>query len=208
MTIGEKLAKIRQNVSLVFQSGKTLGRKEEGAVCAARHFTALAEGDGTTALRFYLPFEPDVLTVWGADPRIYKKANRVAYFSADLASFSYVSAVFGVYNTAGTVSTTGMTADTVLTRYSRDADGMVTLQNMKANQSAADNFFGSGVPYVIHGAKYTDKTYRERITRLVESLDDAGGTIMLNKTKVCGAFTDAEWDALTQIKPGWTFTLI
>lgn len=217
MTLSEKLQTIAQNEERVYTAGMRIGEdtgREYGYAdglaegehrCAQKHFFAVVEGDGTSTLSVPIPFEPDTLTVWGADPRSLNSGTAIAYLSADLTSFAYIAAVFGLFNNRSAITTTPMTAKGFADRYNY-TDGVVSVFNLKSAASNPESVFPQGVPYVVCAGKFAEGTMRSRIIDYVRSLTGSG-TASMSKLKIEAVFTNAEWEALIAEKPNWTFTL-
>lgn len=186
-------------VPSVFTAGEEAERKR----CVAKHYAEVFYGNGQTSVSFHVPFEPDFIAVLCSDSDVYKESSGVVYSATfDLASFGFIAGV-GYTSTANGIVGQLMTSISVLNRYSRSADGTVTLQNIG---STAGLFF-SGRPYFVVAIKYIEKTDKERITEYIQSLGDSGSAT-LNKAKIDAAFTAEEWSALIATKPNWTFAYL
>ena len=196
--IAEKLRQVAENLPRIYEAGKK--------PCLENHFVAALTGDGTDKLNVPIFFEPDILSISGYEPGAYKKANALAQFYADLSGFGFLAATSSVYNAAGSLASTAMTTETVLNRFDRQADGTLTITNIRGTSDDKAAVFQEGVSYVVMAARYEKKPLRERIEDYVASLTGSG-TAMLSRRKVFEAFTQAQWDALIATKPNWTFTL-
>ena len=172
--------------------------------CATNHFVHSFVGDGSTSVSFCVPFEPDSLQIVGFDPHLPKRSFALAGFSCDLRAFGTLGglAAFGS-ETGSSLSTALFTTTTLLNRYSRTEDGMVTIQNI----SSKGVFFGKDFVYTVIAVKYADRSDKERITDFVNNLTGSG-TVALNQGKVRAAFTDEEWAVLIATKPEQTFSWI
>ncbi len=182
------------------------GEKQAEAVCAGRHYVTVLPGSGETAMSFHVPIEPDLLVVIGYDPTVLAKDYQVMMFVYDIAAFGLMGG-YMLTNFNQNAYSLAMTTVSALAKYSRAADGTVTLDNIKGNNSHPVGTFAENVQYSVTAVKYTDKTDKERITEMVEGLTGSG-SLTLNKAKVSAAFTDEEWKALIATKPDWTFAFV
>ena len=206
MSIADKLTTIADNQQRVYDAGKTFAENQ----CALKHFTADFYGNDQYSYTINIPFEPDMIIVYGFDPMLLVGQNQAFFFAADLRAFGLAGGYNVVHTTGQNVYPQMNTSKSVLTRYSRDNDGNVTLTNMTApvGTETVKGLFSSTLKYTIIAYKYTDKTDQELMTEFISSLSDSeSGSLTFNKDKVNAAFTDAEWNALIATKPKWTFTL-
>lgn len=181
------------------------GESAERAKCVAKHFVTTILGNGETSISFYVPFEPDFLSVFCNDADIYGAAIPTVYgVNFDICTFGFVAGVrfIGVSNGLNNVA---MSSESYKSRYSRAEDGTVTIENMNSGDTVGQ--FKENRPYMVCAVKYVEQTDKERITEYIRSLGDSGSTT-LNQAKVEAAFTDEEWAALIAEKPGWTFSFV
>ena len=224
MSIMDKLTVIKENVSRVFTSGYTVGHKkgyEEGnesgytlgyqngedtakAQCEAKHYVTTVVGDGTAAIYFDLPFEPDFISLTGFHPGSYTSGS-VVLLLADFSSIAHRASIGSARLENGGLDSYVLKQSSVRKRCFRLDDGRYTIQNLMTS-SGVTAPFTTDATYVIVAVKYTDKTMRERLTEYVQSLTGSG-TTTLGIDAVNASFTDAEWAALIATKPDWTFTL-
>lgn len=196
------LAGERKGYDAGIETGYNAGYGEASEECKSKFFTAAFAGDGGTTAKIDIPFEPQIINVWGADPRQYGSGN-LAFFTADLASVTYViGAAARYYSTA--LQTAPMPADSVLDKCSWK-DGTLTLSEFGSGSYRFP--FGNGIQYIVSAARYTDLNTEERIREFISSLSGSG-TATLSATKVNAAFSDEAWAELIASKPDWTFTLM
>ena len=180
----------------------------EDTGCEKKHFTTVVPGTGEGSLSFHVPFEPDLLCVSGLWTATLTEKNNLIAFVCDLRNFGQIGGFSTSHTTGNTVKLTSYTTISVLSRYSRQENGLVTLANITTEaNSGVNSIFSDQIQYTVTAVKYTDKTDKERITEYVESLTGSGKAT-LNRAKVNAAFTDEEWAALIAPKPGWTFAFI
>lgn len=205
MSIAQKLTAIAENVPKVYAAGE----KAAAARCQAEHFVQIVPGSGTGELSFHVPFAPDFLAVAGYYPTGYMQDGVFAQIHMDMASFYYLCGLSSAYNTAGLLSTAQLQTKTTPNRYERGEDGTCRLYNLIGTNAATKATFQKDLPYVVTAVKYTDKSLRTRIERYINTLDDSGGTTMLDRAAIFSVFTEAEWEALIAEKTrgGWTFTM-
>ena len=188
-----------------YVEGYDAGITEGAEICAAKHFVHTFVGDGSTTATMNIPFEPDKLILFNLDPLVQTRAKEIALFVADLSAFGRYAAVVAL-GSGTALSNAVYTTKSVLTRYSRQPDGTVTLQNVGLNATDI-GVFTAGQTFVLVAIKHIEQTDKERITDFVNGLAGSG-TATLNQAKVNAAFTDAEWSALIATKPNWTFAFI
>lgn len=187
-----------------YDAGVLAGEEAGAAHCAAQHFVHNFTGSGGGSVSFRLPFEPDALVIIGFDPTCRTVSGALNYFVCDLRAFGLLGGYSSYINNAGEGQTTIYTTKTVLTRYSRTADGLVTIGNITA---AANVIFAPGFAYTVIAVRYAEQTDAERIAAFIGGLTGSG-TVTLNRDKVTAAFTDDEWVMLIATQPNWTFTWI
>ena len=203
MTIAEKLTTVAENQQRVYDAGKA---KAEGQ-CALKHFTAEFYGNGGNSHTINIPFEPDVITVFGYAPTLLTGTNQVFIFTADLRAFGIAGGYAVIHSTGTAMLSVMFTTKSISSRYSRADNGDITLSNISTGDGEKGSF-ASDIKYTIVAEKYTDKTDKELITEFINGLNSSGtGTLTLSKTKVNAAFTDAEWNTLIANKPSWTFVM-
>lgn len=188
-----------------WEEGKEEGVAEGAEICAAKHFVHTFVGDGSTTATMNIPFEPDKLILFNLDPLVQTRANEIALLTADLSAFGRYAATVAL-GSGTALNNAVYTTKSVLSRYSRQADGTVTLSNILTSATNV-GVFTAGRTFVVLAIKHIDKTDKERITEFVNGLTGSG-TATLNQAKVNAAFTDAEWSALIATKPSWTFAFI
>lgn len=171
-----------------------------------RHFSAVIEGTGEDTLSFYVPFEPDLISVTGYDPTVLLEENNAMQLIYDLRSFGLMGGMV-LISKVNSSKLAALTSVSAATRYSREENGTVTIQNIKDAAMTSGGIFRTNVMYSVSAVKYTDKTDRQRITEMVQRLTGKG-SLTVNRAKVNAAFTDEEWAALIAQKPGWTFAFI
>lgn len=190
-----------------YAEGYDAGITEGAEICAAKHFVHNFVGNGGTSYSIHIPFEPDVVCITGLDPTCVKKSYQLAVVMCDTRAFGMLGG-FMEYGDAGSssgIANAVYTTTSMLTRYSRTADGTVTIANIGPSDKTVT--YGAGVPYTLIALKYAEQTDKERITDFVGRLTGSG-SVTLNKAKVNAAFSDAEWSALVATKPNWTFAFI
>ena len=182
------------------------GKSAAAAECQAKHFTTVIEGDGGDTLSFNVPFEPDLISVTGYDPTVLLEENNAMQLIYDLRAFGIMGGMV-LISMVNSSKLAALTSVSALSRYSREADGTVTIRNIKDTGMKTGGIFRPNVMYSVSAVKYTDKTDRQRITAMVERLTGKG-SLTVNRAKVNAAFTDEEWAALIATKPDWTFAFI
>ncbi|MBQ3134697.1 MAG: hypothetical protein IJB75_02660 [Oscillospiraceae bacterium] len=187
-----------------YDEGVAVGEHNGAAACAARHFVHNFVGDGTGSVSFRVPFEPDAIKIIGFDPRCHVTTYAAFEFTADLRAFGQLGGGVSYVTSEGSTTTSRYTTKSVLNRYSRTEDGVITIGNLN---SSLPLVFPSGFAYTAIAVKYTEQTDKERITDFVKGLTGSG-TVTLHQAKVNAAFPDDEWVALIATKPGWTFNWI
>lgn len=188
-----------------YAEGHTDGKAEGEEACTARHFVHTFVGDGSTAVTVHVPFEPDKLVLFNLNPLVQTRANELAIFVVDLSAFGRYAGLATV-GSGTAINSAVYSTNSYLTRYSRQADGMVTIQNVGISATTA-GVFTAGETFVLVAVKHIGQTDKERITAFVERLTGSG-TVTLNQARVNGAFTDDEWATLIGTKPDWTFVFI
>lgn len=186
--------------------GYVWGEQTATDACKAKYYATVIPGSGETTLSFHVPFEPDLICIVGFDPTCLLVNYTNMLFVFDVAAFGLMGG-FVVTSKGSNVQNGAMTTVTALNRYSQASDGTVTIQKIIALSGNPDGTFASNVMYSVTAVKYTDKTDKERITEMVNSLDGSaeGKSLTLNRAKVNAAFTTEEWNALIATKPNWTF---
>lgn len=194
-------------VRSVYDSGHTHGMEDGAELCMGMHFVRNFIGDGGVSHSVHVPFEPDVVCITGFDPTCIKKNYQMAMVMCDIRAFGVLGGLveYGDAGTSSGIANMAYTTTSMLTRYSRTADGTITLANI--GPSGRTVVYGAGVPYTLIAVKYAEQTDKERITAFVKRLTGSG-SVTLNKSKVNAAFTDSQWAALIATKPGWTFSWI
>lgn len=201
MSIAEKLTAIAKNEAKVYAAGENAAAAE----CRVKHYVATVVGDGSTAIYFDLPFEPDFICVTGFHPINYTEAGSVLMFVADMSSLAARWSIGSARLASGGSDSYVLKPSSVREKCFRMSDGRYTIQNLPTSFGSTA-FFSRGIGYVVTAVKYTDKTMKERIREYVQSLTGSG-TATLGIDAVNAAFTDEEWAALIAIQPNWTFTL-
>ena len=176
--------------------------------CSARHFVTEFYGNGQRAYTLNIPFEPDMIVLLGLDPMVFVGSSSIAICAIDLRPIGMAAGVFYLQDTGMTFYGTLMTSQSYKTRYSRAANGDVTLQGLTSSSPVVNGVFNKNIKYKLAAVKYTDKTDKELITDFVNGLpSDYSGSVTMNKEKVDASFTSAEWSALIATKPNWTFAM-
>ncbi len=187
------------------QASYAKGMADGGQLCAEKHFILCFTGDGNTSATFHVPFEPDVLHVFGYDPLGMNLTGAVMDFSYDRRAFGLLVG-FALYGSgAGGVRNAALGSSAVPKRYRRAPDGTITVFDLGGTTATA--VFARGVVYTVVAVKYTEQTDAERIAAFVDRLTGSG-TVTLQQEKVVGAFTDDAWAALIAARPDWTFSWI
>lgn len=190
------------------------GVEQAKAECASKHFSAVVTGDGSTELTFHVPFEPDTLCVTCHDPDLRVVEGIMTIVQIEPCAFGQIAGSYCMTSGGGGSYVTGLNPlGTLSARYSRNAEGFVTIKNFVTTTTpATQGYFGNGVDYLITATKNLEKTDKERITEAIERLptDPAKKySIYISKAKKEAAFTDAEWAALigTATAKKYTFSL-
>ena len=187
------------------EGGHEAGVAEGTAQCEAKHFVTTVFGKGETSISFPIPFEPDFLAIFCGDSDIWGATTPTVYGATfDIAAFGLIAGIMFVSNSGG-FSNNALSTETYKLRYSRAEDGTVTIGNL--GPPGGTGKFKSSRPYMVCAVKYVGQTDKERITEYVRSLTGSG-SVTLNKAKVNAAFTDAEWAALIDEKPSYTFNFV
>ena len=188
-----------------YEEGHKDGKNEEAELCATKHFVHNFVGDGNSTHSFCIPFEPDVIQIFGFDPALFNTPYALAVVICNMAAFGLLGGMTYYGSASGGMANMAYTSTAMRTRYSRTADGIVTIKNIGG--TTADVVFATGFPYTAVAVKYVEQTDKERITAFVNRLTGSG-KVTLNQAKVNAAFTDDEWAALIAGKPNWTFNWI
>lgn len=202
----DEFADAAQNIrNIGYSEGYDGGMAQGQAACAAQHFVHTFVGDGGTTVTMNIPFEPDKLIVFNLNPLVQTRAKEIALLVADLSAFGRYAAIAAL-GSGTALNNAVYSTKSVLSRYSRQADGTVTLNNILT--SATDiGVFTAGQTFVVLAIKHIEQTDKERIADFVNGLIGSG-TVTLNQARVNGAFSEGEWAALIAAKPNWTFVFI
>ena len=186
-----------------YSIGYDAGTADEHAKCVAKHFVTTVTGNGQTSISFHVPFKPDFLAINCGDSDLYGTSTlTVASVYFDLCAFGLIAGISQVGATGG-FKNGAMSTESYKTRYAQDENGIVTVGNVGSQAGT----FKANRPYMVCAVKYEEQTDKDRITEYVRSLEGSG-SVTLNLGKVNAAFTEEEWSALTDEKPGWTFGFI
>lgn len=176
--------------------------------CNARHFVTEFYGNGQMAYTLNIPFEPDLILLMGMDPMVFVGSSNIAICTIDLRPIGMAAGVYYVQETGMVFYGTLMTSKSYKTRYTRAANGDITLQGMTIASPAVNGVFSKNIKYKLAAVKYTDKTDKEMITDFVNNLPSgSSGSVTMLQEKVNACFTTAEWSALIATKPNWTFAM-
>ncbi len=172
--------------------------------CAAEHFVCSFTGDGSDTAAFHMPFEPDVIQIFGFDPVVMNTRCMMSFFY-DRRALGQCAGYTCYGNGSGNGSYSLFSDAKAALRYLRTEDGTATVKGIGSSNAVVP--FGAGFLYTVVAVKYAPQTEKERITAFVNRLTGSG-TVSLQQAKVAAAFTDDEWAALIAAKPNWTFTMI
>lgn len=196
---------VRQAASRKEAVGYAKGVEEGEARCRMKHFVYPFVGDGSGTVSVNIPFAPDKVLIFNLNPLVQSRVNEVALFAADIRAFGRYAA-FTSLGTGSSLGSATYTSASLMTRYSRQEDGLVTLCDLKISATAT-GVFTAGQSFVLVAVKDPEISDRERIIAFVNGLTGSG-TATLNQAKINAALTDEEWSALIAAKPGWTFVFI
>lgn len=243
MNVADKLAVIAENTHRVFVSGSLVGEQrgytngyivgyedghvngseEEKAKCSRKHFSQIVRGDGSSELKFNVPFEPDSICVTCHDPDLRVVRGIISLVQMEPCAFGQIAGSYCI--TSGPSSGTSLGSyvtglnplQTISSRYNRDADGLVTLKNFVTSTSPSiKGSFGADVDYIVTATKIVGKTDKERITEALSRLPRnpaAKYSVHISKAKKESAFpNDAngvnnEWEALLSGEPVKDYTI-
>ena len=209
-----------RGVDDVHSAGIVIGKEQGEAACRARHFSQIVVGDGSTELKFHVPFEPDTIIVSCHDPAIRATKGIISAVQFEPRAFGQIAGFYSI--TSGPASGTSLgsyvnglnPANTLSTRYVRNDDGEVVLKNfVTQGSSPVQGYFGNGLEYIVAAAKVIEKSDRVRIEASLRSFPSnpaAKYIVYLRKDMIEAEFPGTEWNDFIGNAPMsmYTFTLI
>ena len=244
MSVADKLTAIAENTQKVFNAGLLDGEnrgyeygyiagyanghldgsEEEKTKCSRKHFSQIVKGNGSTELKFNVPFEPDSICVTCHDPDLRVVRGMMTLVQIEPCAFGQIAGSYCI--TSGPSSGTNLGSyvtglnplQGISSRYNRDADGLVTIKNfVTSSSSPIQGYFGADVDYIVTATKIVGKTDKERITEALKRLPlkpAAKYGIHISKAKKELAFpndangVNAEWDSLISGTPVRDYTIV
>lgn len=178
MSIADKLSELASDLPRIFAAGE----KSAENACSKKYLVKEIEGDGSTSLSFCVPFEPDLLLVSCFDAENLTTADAVGMFLYDSLASGTLRA-YSILSTGGGYKLYMHNASSVALKYTRDDEGMTTIQNFTTS-TGGSGFFPIGQKYVVTAVKYSADT----------CVEEGSSTFSLRRPPAEDVEVDGEWE--------------
>ena len=215
MSVNEKMTAIADAIREKTGKTETLGldamAKSVGEVYDAGKQEALAEhfrcsllGNGTTALRVAIPFEPDIISISSIAPYSVTAPLIMTLVTMDGRSASRYGGRLGYVASQNKPSVAPVTTASIK-KYCTYEDGVFCADFNAATKSV----WAENVRYTVVAAKFPEETAKALVVEEVSLLPDgSSGTLEYNQSRIDELFTADEWATLIAAKPNWTFSML
>lgn len=198
-----KPSELPVGIDEVYKAGEAFA----AAACAAKHYTQVKEGSGTSTMRFDCPFAPDSVLIYTWSPFFISKDNTVNLWAVDLRSFGRYGGMFKYRTDTNLFS---HVTNATLADYVVYENGTIALISPDA---ISEVLFDAGMQFVFVAVKYTDKTDWQLLKEEIARLSATGDDVVYSEKRVYEALaseglTETDWETLISTKPDRTIILV